>query len=345
MRSRSVAIVALLVAVLLTGATVVYAYDNGRDDLVADGVRIGGVDVGGLRAGAAEARVRDALLAPLQDPLVVRAGDERFRLTAKEARISANVSAMVAEALDASRGGNVFTRTWRGLTGGRVEADVEPEITYSRTAVQRLVDRVRVTMSRDAVNADVEIGLTDISVTEGKTGRTIDAKALRAKVTDALLATTGAREIRAKVEKVQPEVTTEEVAERHPVVITVDRKNFRLRLFKNLKLSKTYPIALGEAGQETPSGIYSIANKAVNPTWYVPDSDWAGDKAGQVIPPGPDNPLKARWLGVYDGVGVHGTADRGSIGTNASKGCIRMLVEDVKELYDEVPVGAAIKIA
>ena len=345
MRSRSVAIAALLVAVLLTGATVVYAYDNGRDDLVAEGVRIGGVDVGGLRAGAAEARVRAALLAPLQDPLVVRAGDERFRLTAKEARISANISAMVAEALDASRGGNVLTRTWRGLTGGRVEADVEPDITYSRKAVQRLVDRVRVTMSRDAVNADVEIGLTDISVTEGKTGRTIDAKALRAKVTDAILATTGAREIRAKVEKVEPEVTTEEVAERHPVVITVDRANFRLRLFKNLKLSKTYPIALGEAGRETPSGVYSIANKAVNPSWYVPDSDWAGDKAGQVIPPGPDNPLKARWLGVYDGVGVHGTADRGSIGTNASKGCIRMLVEDVKELYDEVPVGAAIKIA
>jgi lipoprotein-anchoring transpeptidase ErfK/SrfK len=59
-----------------------------------------------------------------------------------------------------------------------------------------------------------------------------------------------------------------------------------------------------------------------------------------VIPGGTaQNPLKARWLGIYDGVGVHGTSDRGSIGSNASHGCIRMLIEDVEALYDEVPVG------
>ena len=70
------------------------------------------------------------------------------------------------------------------------------------------------------------------------------------------------------------------------------------------------------------------------------------DLAGQVIPGGvPENPIKARWLGVYDGVGVHGTDARGSIGTNASHGCIRMLVEDVTDLYDDVPVGAPVYIA
>ena len=45
-----------------------------------------------------------------------------------------------------------------------------------------------------------------------------------------------------------------------------------------------------------------------------------------------------------DGVGVHGTDARGSIGTNASHGCIRMLVEHVEQLYDEVPVGTPIYI-
>lgn len=64
-----------------------------------------------------------------------------------------------------------------------------------------------------------------------------------------------------------------------------------------------------------------------------------------VIPGGvPSNPIKARWLGIYDGVGVHGTDARGSIGSNASHGCIRMLVEDVQRLYDEVPVGTPIFI-
>jgi lipoprotein-anchoring transpeptidase ErfK/SrfK len=77
----------------------------------------------------------------------------------------------------------------------------------------------------------------------------------------------------------------------------------------------------------------------------VPTSSWAGELAGRVIPPGPENPIKARWMGIYDGAGIHGTDARGSIGTNASHGCIRMLIEDVVELYDKVPVGAPVYIA
>jgi lipoprotein-anchoring transpeptidase ErfK/SrfK len=59
----------------------------------------------------------------------------------------------------------------------------------------------------------------------------------------------------------------------------------------------------------------------------------------------PSNPIKARWMGIYDGVGVHGTSDDASIGSRASHGCIRMHVPDVEELYDQVPVGAPIYIA
>jgi lipoprotein-anchoring transpeptidase ErfK/SrfK len=65
-----------------------------------------------------------------------------------------------------------------------------------------------------------------------------------------------------------------------------------------------------------------------------------------VIPGGvPENPLKARWLGIYDGAGIHGTDATYSIGSNASHGCIRMLIPDVIELYDQVPVGAPVYIA
>ena len=78
----------------------------------------------------------------------------------------------------------------------------------------------------------------------------------------------------------------------------------------------------------------------------MPNSDWAGELAGRVIPGGvPENPLKARWLGIYNGAGIHGTDATGSIGTNASHGCIRMLIPDVIELYDRVPVGAPVYIA
>ena len=140
-------------------------------------------------------------------------------------------------------------------------------------------------------------------------------------------------------------MTGEKLADEYPVVVTVDRGGYRLSLFKRLERVRVYPIAVGQAGLETPAGLYKIQNKAINPAWHVPDSDWAGDLAGTVIPGGaPDNPIKARWLGVYDGVGVHGTDARGSIGSNASHGCIRMLIEDVERLYEEVPVGTPIFI-
>jgi lipoprotein-anchoring transpeptidase ErfK/SrfK len=129
-------------------------------------------------------------------------------------------------------------------------------------------------------------------------------------------------------------------------VLTVDRTNFRLRLFKALKLSKTYPIAIGAAGHDTPSGLYTIADKQVDPAWHVPNSDWAGSLQGQVIPGGaPNNPLKARWLGIADGVGIHGTAEDWSIGSRASHGCIRMHVSDVVDLYPRVPVGSKVLIS
>jgi len=126
----------------------------------------------------------------------------------------------------------------------------------------------------------------------------------------------------------------------------VNRSAFQLSVYKDLKLVKTYGIAVGQVGLETPAGLYHIQNKAVNPAWTVPNSAWAGDLAGTVVPGGTaENPLKARWMGIFDGAGIHGTDASGSIGSAASHGCIRMLIPDVIELYDQVPVGAPIYIA
>ena len=170
---------------------------------------------------------------------------------------------------------------------------------------------------------------------------------LRERVEQALLqATRSERLIRAKTSRTQPKVTTAELADKYQTLLVVQRGAFRLSLYKRLKLVKTYPIAVGQVGLETPAGMYNIQNKAVNPAWNVPNSAWAGDLAGTVVPGGtPENPLKARWMGIYDGAGIHGTDAAGSIGTNASHGCIRMLIPDVIELYDRVEVGAPVYIA
>jgi lipoprotein-anchoring transpeptidase ErfK/SrfK len=147
------------------------------------------------------------------------------------------------------------------------------------------------------------------------------------------------------VRAVKPKVTTDHLADKYPVVVTVDRKNFRLRYFKELRLAKTYKIAVGQVGLETPAGLYHVQNKAENPAWHVPNRDWAGDLAGTVIPGGrADNPLKSRWLGIYDGAGIHGTDAIASLGTAASHGCIRMAIPDVEELYERVPVQTPVYI-
>ena len=128
------------------------------------------------------------------------------------------------------------------------------------------------------------------------------------------------------------------------MLIMVSRGSFQLTLYKNLKPVKTYTVALGAAGYDTPSGLYAIQDKQVNPTWNVPNSEWAGDLAGKSIPPGPDNPLKARWMGIANGAGIHGTSDIGSLGSAASHGCVRMSEGDVIDLFDRVEVGTPVYI-
>ena len=346
MRRSSLIIAAVAVVLVLVCTGSVVAYDSSRSDTIARGVTVGPVDVGGLTVQAARQKVRDGLVAPLRKRLVLLAGEREFPLTAREAHLEADLDAMVSEALQRGREGSIVTRTWRGLTGGEVDARVTPKVTYSLPAVRRLVDKVRVAMTRKPRNAEIATVGGRVEVRKSLPGLSVDAKALRAKVEQALVSDVdGERTLRVQLGKVAPKVTTKGLARKYPVVLTVERARYRISLYKKLKKVKTYPIAVGVAGLETPAGRYTITNKAVNPAWHVPNSPWAGSLAGTVIPGGiPSNPLKARWLGVYDGVGVHGTDARYSIGTNASHGCIRMLVEDVIKLYDQVPVGTPIFI-
>jgi len=149
------------------------------------------------------------------------------------------------------------------------------------------------------------------------------------------------------VTPVKPKVTPEELANKYPSYIIVDRKNFTLRLYRNLKLDRTYPIAVGRQGLETPAGLYDVQWRETNPSWHVPNSAWAGDLAGKTIPPGPDDPIKARWMAFNGGAGIHGIdpSEYSSIGHNASHGCVRMRIPDVIDVYDKTDVGTPVYVA
>ena len=338
-------IAGIAAALLVVLAVAAYGYDTSRDDLISDGVHVAGVDVGGMRSDAAAERLRALLTPALERPVRVAVAGHRFKLTAKRSHLVADVDGMVDEALAVSRDGGLPARVWRGITGGEVDRELEARVSYSRVAVKRFVRRVKRSVNRPARDADVSFQTASLPAIPSRTGLRVDARKLRRSVTEALDSIGGGRSVRGRVRVVQPQVTTADLADKYPRVVTVDRANFRLRLFKNLKLAKSYKIAVGQVGLETPAGLYDIENKAVNPAWHVPNSAWAGSLAGTVVPPGPSNPIKARWMGIYDGAGIHGTDATGSIGTAASHGCIRMLIPDVVELYDQVPVGAPVYIA
>jgi lipoprotein-anchoring transpeptidase ErfK/SrfK len=251
---------------------------------------------------------------------------------------------MVDKAVAVSREGGLVERVSRYVQGSEVDVDIKPRISYSEEAVENYMTDLKDAINREAQNASITPSGDTLTPTRGETGIELREGRMRQLIIAEIVTPGGGKRLAAEFKETKPEITTKELAEAYPTYITVSQSEYTLRLFKNLKLVKSYPIAVGGGGYATPTGLHSIQDKQVDPTWNVPNSSWAGDLAGQSIPPGPSNPLKARWMGIYDGAGIHGTDDTGSIGSAASHGCIRMLVPDVINLFDQVDVGTPIYI-
>ena len=342
MRQKSFILVAVLLLVLVGGAVAAYAYDSSRDDVIAHGITVAGVDVGGMHVTQARRTIARELRAPLERPISVVHAGQRFSLSARDAGVHADVSGMVDEALAKSRSGNIISRVARDITGGEENAQVPARVTYDQQAIDALVKRVGNRLNRAA--RDAEVDFPSLAKVKERKGIQIRAAVLRQRLAQALTVPGVQRRVRAPVRITRPKVTQAQLADKYPVLLIADRTNFKLRLYKQLQLVKEYTVAVGAIGFDTPAGLYHIQNKQVDPTWNVPNSAWAGDLAGKSIPAGPDNPLKARWMGIFDGAGIHGTDETYSLGHAASHGCLRMAIPDVIELYDQVPVGAPIYI-
>jgi lipoprotein-anchoring transpeptidase ErfK/SrfK len=344
MRIRLLAVT--VVVLLLAGTGGAVAFDHARRDTIARGVRVDGVDVGGLTAAQAARRLRAQLLGPLRRPVLVAYPGHRYTLTPRAAAVRVDIAGSVHRALARSRTGNTLSRTWRRLTGGSLRADIPAAVSWSRPAVRRLVARVRRSLERPPRDASLDLSAGRVEPVHAAMGRRVRARALSRAVVRTLLDPGPRSAVRVRTVLQRPKVSNAELAGRYPAVIIVNRSAFTLTLYKHLKRVKTYSIAVGMVGLETPAGLYHVQNKAIDPAWSVPNAPWAGSLAGQVIPGGaPNNPIKARWLGIFDGAGIHGTSDDASIGSAASHGCIRMHIPDVEELYPQVPVGAPVYIS
>lgn len=338
--------VATALAMLLLLAVAVWAYDDAQGDRIAPGITIGGVDVGDRDADSARKIIKREVVAPLKEPVIVSYKGEEYTIGPKQLQTSADIDGMVQDAIDHSREGGILARVSRYATGSEVDEDIEPRVEYDRGEVKKFVRDLAEQINQDPVNASIvpsEDGDT-LRPESGHPGVALQMREMYDQVNEAAATPGRDAAVAAVVTMTPPEITKKELAKAYPTYITIDRSSFTLRLFKNLKLRRKYTIAVGAAGYDTPTGLYYLQTKEVNPTWHVPESDWAGSLAGQDIPPGPGNPLVARWMGIYDGAGIHGTYETGSLGSAASHGCIRMAVDEVVELFDKVEVGDPVYI-
>lgn len=118
--------------------------------------------------------------------------------------------------------------------------------------------------------------------------------------------------------------------------IVVSLEDRRLALVEDGLVVKVYTVAVGKESTPSPTGTFTIRDRVTDPTYY---------HAGEVIPPGPGNPVGTRWIGLSrPGYGIHGTNAPRSVGKAASHGCIRMRRRDLEELFAEVRAGDRVEI-
>lgn len=139
-------------------------------------------------------------------------------------------------------------------------------------------------------------------------------------------------------------------SEEVPGTVIVNPAARHLYLITGNNTAVRYGISVGKSGFEW-SGVANVTGRRAWPTWTPPPEmierkpELAKWEKGQ--PGGPTNPLGARALylttdGIDYGYRIHGTPEWQSIGSNASSGCIRMINQDIIDLYSRVPAGAKV---
>jgi len=336
MRLRAATLVCALIALAAPTAAAPAANPN---PTIAQGVSAGGVDLSGLTVIQAAQKLKAEATDHVMRPMALNVAGRSFHLTMQDARMRLNATATAQAALNAPpapadpSGGGAATPSLVKLV-----------LTHSHGKIAAFVQAVSQRITVQPRDATLKIGVVHMHVRRARAGHTLDAKATAHLIDTTIDDDAADRNIHVAVQQVRAKVNADDVRQQNTTIVTIDRAHFTLRLFKHLKIARRYPIAVGMAGLETPTGIYHVQDKQVNPSWHVPNAPWAGSLAGQVIPPGPDDPIVARWMGLANGVGIHGTNEPWSIGSAASHGCIRMRVPDVIQLFDRVPLGTPVLI-
>ncbi len=286
--------------------------------LIPPGVTISGIAVGGLTPEEATTVVRERFGLAL--PVIL---DRRHRLapTPEALGASAHIDEAIARARSSEPGAAITLPVL-------IDGDV----------VRAYVLAVSRRFNRGPVDAQVFLRRLKPVVVPDRPGLTVERALLTQTIVARLRKTS---RVAVRIKHRSPRATILRTAFRS--VIVIRRGSNRLFLYRYDRLRRSFRVATGQSVYPTPLGRFDIQVKWRNPWWYPPNSRWA--RGQKPIPPGPNNPLGTRWLGLSaPGVGIHGTPNPASIGYSVSHGCIRMYIPEVEWLFNTVDIGTTVFI-
>ena len=305
----------LFVAGLLIAAAPAAADDPAA--VIPAGVTIGGVDVGGLAPDVATATVQQEFQQPLQ-----------LEIGATEVLVTPDVLAATP----------VIDKAIEKALVAQPYAAIPLGVSVVTGTIADFVSRLAQRFDRPAVDSKLSLRHLRPWLSKESAGRKLDQRRAVRDINLALAA--GKRdEIRLATSALRPQVTRRNFGG----VIVIRRSSNRLLLYNGMKYRRFFAVATGQSQYPTPLGRFKIVVKWRNPWWYPPNSPWA--EGQKPVPPGPDNPLGTRWMGLSaPGVGIHGTPSDGSIGYSVSHGCIRMHIPQAEWLFNHVAIGTTVFI-
>jgi lipoprotein-anchoring transpeptidase ErfK/SrfK len=339
-RSRWALGIAVLLGLMVLAASGIsvaaYQYARNYDGKIMPGATIAGVDVGGLTKAQALKQVKAAIRPDLKRDLKLFWHAKRWHATPAELGAKSNAKRAVEDALYASSTAS-FVDKVRLRLGGDLDFTRDVAIRYPKSGVHGFIQGLASSFDQEAQDASIDYEDTWVKLVEEKVGREVDVEKSTSKVLQALRR--GAASTGLVVASKKPEVTADEFG----MVLLLHIGENRLYVYEDGKITHKYTVATGQSAYPTPQGQFEVVNKRYMPTWVNPAPDGWGADMPASIPPGPGNPLGVRALDwSASGIRFHSTSDLGSLGHNASHGCVRMSAADVIELYDMVEIGTPI---
>ena len=334
--SARVTIPVVLGLLLLAGGGVyaAYRYDASTQNRILPGVTIAGVDVGGMTRKQALGAVKQTVADTLARQVEVRAAGESWPITLDDLGTTSDFREVVDLALAVNGEFTWMERSFRRLLDRPLDRAYEISYTYNEGRISRFVQTVADQVQVSPTNAAVDFVDGQLVLRRPENGKELRVQHAQESLMEALATQEAA--VRFDMRTLEPNISTKELG----YTLVIRLSELKLYLYKGLDLVTTYPVAAGQPAYPTPTGEWTVINKAENPTWVNPAPDGWGADMPATIAGGPGNPLGTRALYLdAPGIRIHGTYDSGSIGTFASHGCVRMLISDVEELYEIVPIG------